>query len=70
MLSILVFLVDDIGSNIESSQAATSQGKTQLAKAAKTQRSNSSLVICDAPFYIIFFWDKGQVGPLNLLVLR
>ncbi|KAG5577943.1 hypothetical protein H5410_058077 [Solanum commersonii] len=34
---------DDIGSNIENSHAATAQGRTQLAKAAKTQRSNSSL---------------------------
>ncbi|KAF5460353.1 hypothetical protein F2P56_020231 [Juglans regia] len=36
-------MIDDIGSNIESSQAATSQGKSQLVKASKTQRSNSSL---------------------------
>lgn len=36
---------DDIGSNIENSHAATAQAKSQLAKASKTQRSNSSLVI-------------------------
>nr|AIX10969.1 syntaxin [Albuca bracteata] len=36
-------VIDDIGSNIESSLAATAQAKTQLAKAAKTQKSNSSL---------------------------
>ncbi|XP_049353644.1 syntaxin-22-like [Solanum verrucosum] len=36
-------MIDDIGSNIENSHAATAQGRTQLAKAAKTQRSNSSL---------------------------
>ncbi|KAF3951298.1 hypothetical protein CMV_023034 [Castanea mollissima] len=36
-------MIDDIGSNIEGSHAATAQGKSQLAKAAKTQRSNSSL---------------------------
>ncbi|GKU95793.1 hypothetical protein SLEP1_g9110 [Rubroshorea leprosula] len=36
-------MIDDIGSHIENSQAATAQGKSQLAKAAKTQRSNSSL---------------------------
>ncbi|KAK3041560.1 hypothetical protein RJ639_000694 [Escallonia herrerae] len=36
-------VIDDIGSNIESSHAATTQAKSQLAKAAKTQRSNSSL---------------------------
>ncbi|VFQ97308.1 unnamed protein product [Cuscuta campestris] len=36
-------MIDDIGSNIENSQAATAQGRSQLAKAAKTQRSNSSL---------------------------
>ncbi|KAJ9135029.1 hypothetical protein P3X46_032253 [Hevea brasiliensis] len=36
-------MIDDIGSHIENAQAATAQGKTQLVKAAKTQRSNSSL---------------------------
>ncbi|XP_010530016.1 PREDICTED: syntaxin-22 isoform X2 [Tarenaya hassleriana] len=36
-------MIDDIGTHIENSQAATSQGKTHLAKASKTQRSNSSL---------------------------
>ncbi|KAK3434778.1 syntaxin-22 [Eucalyptus grandis] len=36
-------IIDDIGSHIDNAQAATSQGKTQLVKAAKTQRSNSSL---------------------------
>ncbi|XP_065638531.1 syntaxin-22 [Quercus suber] len=36
-------MIDDIGSNIEGSHAATAQAKSQLAKAAKTQRSNSSL---------------------------
>jgi syntaxin 7 len=37
-------MIDDIGSHIESSHAATAQGKAQLVKAAKTQRSNSSLL--------------------------
>ncbi|MED6219222.1 Syntaxin-22 [Stylosanthes scabra] len=36
-------MIDDIGSNIEHSHAATAQARTQLAKASKTQRSNSSL---------------------------
>ncbi|GFZ16644.1 syntaxin/t-SNARE family protein [Actinidia rufa] len=36
-------MIDDIGSNIEGAHAATAQGKSQLAKAAKTQKSNSSL---------------------------
>ncbi|KAK4368784.1 hypothetical protein RND71_012576 [Anisodus tanguticus] len=36
-------MIDDIGSNAESAHAATAQGRSQLAKAAKTQRSNSSL---------------------------
>lgn len=36
-------MIDDIDSNIESSLAATSQGRTQLEKAAKTQKSNSSM---------------------------
>ncbi|XP_052881565.1 syntaxin-22-like [Gossypium arboreum] len=36
-------IIDDIGTHIENSRAATIQAKSQLAKAAKTQRSNSSL---------------------------
>ncbi|XP_047945332.1 syntaxin-22-like [Salvia hispanica] len=36
-------MIDDIGSNIEGSHAATAHAKSQLIKAAKTQRSNSSL---------------------------
>lgn len=36
-------MIDDIGSNIDNSHAATAQAKSQLAKASKTQRSNSSL---------------------------
>ncbi|KAE8727417.1 Syntaxin-21 [Hibiscus syriacus] len=36
-------MIDDIGTHIENSQAATSQAKSYLVKAAKSQRSNSSL---------------------------
>lgn len=36
-------IIDDIDSNIENSLAATAQAKTQLGKASKTQKSNSSL---------------------------
>jgi syntaxin 7 len=36
-------VIDDIGSHVENSYAATAQGKSQLSKAAKTQKSNSSL---------------------------
>eukprot|EP00262_Sarcandra_glabra_P006263 TRINITY_DN183_c0_g2_i1.p1 TRINITY_DN183_c0_g2~~TRINITY_DN183_c0_g2_i1.p1 ORF type:complete len:274 (+),score=50.77 TRINITY_DN183_c0_g2_i1:189-1010(+) len=36
-------MIDDIDSNIENSLAATAQAKSQLTKAAKTQKSNSSL---------------------------
>ncbi|XP_057521337.1 syntaxin-22-like [Amaranthus tricolor] len=36
-------MIDDIGSNVENSHAATTQARTHLAKASKTQRSNSSL---------------------------
>lgn len=50
-----IVFVDDIGSNIEGAQAATSQGNSQLVKASKTQRSNSSLVIYDT---ILFIWTK------------
>ena len=44
-IDVCSFFLDDIGSNIENSHAATAQGRSQLAKAAKTQRSNSSLVL-------------------------
>ncbi|KAG7550913.1 Syntaxin N-terminal domain [Arabidopsis thaliana x Arabidopsis arenosa] len=36
-------IVDDISANIDNSHAATTQATAQLRKAAKTQRSNSSL---------------------------
>ncbi|KAL8238709.1 hypothetical protein R6Q59_015276 [Mikania micrantha] len=36
-------MIDDIGSNIENSHAATAQGKSHLLKASKTQKSNSSM---------------------------
>ncbi|XP_038979821.1 syntaxin-22-like [Phoenix dactylifera] len=36
-------MIDDIDSNVENSLAATAQAKTQLGKASKTQKSNSSL---------------------------
>ncbi|XP_027909116.1 syntaxin-22 isoform X1 [Vigna unguiculata] len=36
-------IIDDIGTNIENSHEATARAKSQLAKASKTQRSNSSL---------------------------
>jgi len=62
----LILFADDIGSNIEGSHAATAQAKSQLAKAAKTQRSNSSLVIYDA-YPPLFSWDKMTKG-VDLLV--
>lgn len=37
-------LADDVSSHIDNSHAATTQATAQLRKAAKTQRSNSSLV--------------------------
>ncbi|TVU22428.1 hypothetical protein EJB05_32122 [Eragrostis curvula] len=36
-------MIDDIDSHLENAVAATTQGKVQLSKAAKTQKSNSSL---------------------------
>uniref|UniRef100_A0A7C8Z539 t-SNARE coiled-coil homology domain-containing protein n=1 Tax=Opuntia streptacantha TaxID=393608 RepID=A0A7C8Z539_OPUST len=36
-------VIEDIGSNIENTHAATAQGRSHLAKASKSQRSNSSL---------------------------
>ncbi|KAK4770337.1 hypothetical protein SAY87_030869 [Trapa incisa] len=36
-------MIDDIGGHVENSNAATAQGNSHLVKAAKTQRSNSSL---------------------------
>ncbi|MBA0806001.1 hypothetical protein Gohar_005478, partial [Gossypium harknessii] len=38
-----IYAADDIGTHIENSRAATVQAKSHLVKAAKTQRSNSSL---------------------------
>lgn len=40
----VIVLSVDIDTNIENSHAATAQAKSQLSKAAKSQRSNSSLV--------------------------
>ncbi|CAL9063968.1 syntaxin-22-like [Musa acuminata AAA Group] len=37
-------VIDDINSHIDNSHAATQQGKSQVKKAAKTQKSNSSLM--------------------------
>ncbi|KAJ3680711.1 hypothetical protein LUZ60_016989 [Juncus effusus] len=37
-------IIDDIDSNIDNSAAATKEAKTQLVKASKTQKSNSSLM--------------------------
>ncbi|CAH8382814.1 unnamed protein product [Eruca vesicaria subsp. sativa] len=36
-------MIDDIGTHIDNSRAGTAQGRSQLAQASKTQRSNSSL---------------------------
>ncbi|GLT57791.1 hypothetical protein SLA2020_307400 [Shorea laevis] len=36
-------MIDDISSNVESSHAATAQGTSQLEKASKMQRANSSM---------------------------
>ncbi|CAH1425121.1 unnamed protein product [Lactuca virosa] len=36
-------MIDDIGSNIENSHAATAQARVQLSKASKTQKANSSM---------------------------
>jgi syntaxin 7 len=54
-LWIVYFLADDIDSNIENAAAATSQAKTHLAKASKTQKSNSSLVIYLSPILNISY---------------
>ena len=54
-LSFQFLFSDDIGSNIDGAQAATAQAKSQLAKASKTQRSNSSLVILNS---LILFLKK------------
>ncbi|KAJ0714992.1 putative target SNARE coiled-coil domain, syntaxin domain, syntaxin/epimorphin [Helianthus annuus] len=36
-------MIDDIGSNVENSHAATAQARSHLAQASKTQRANSSM---------------------------
>ncbi|KAI3756611.1 hypothetical protein L1987_56433 [Smallanthus sonchifolius] len=56
-------MIDDIGSNIENSHAATAQGKSHLVKASKAQRSNSSMCL-DAYFRVksnlLAFGDCGD----------
>lgn len=37
-------VIDDIGSNIENSHAATGQGKSHLLKASKTKKANTSMI--------------------------
>ncbi|XP_022923822.1 syntaxin-22 isoform X1 [Cucurbita moschata] len=68
-------MIDDIGSNIESSHAATSQGTTQLVKASKTQRSNSSLVspyvfLCSSVFFFISIKPSVATGYLLFFTLH
>ncbi|KAH9617011.1 hypothetical protein KSS87_001857 [Heliosperma pusillum] len=65
-------MIDDIGSNLESSHAATAQGRSQLAKASKTQKSNSSLVsfpLFLMPFlstYLLALGDIRDHSPHSL----
>lgn len=58
---IAYYFADDIDSNIENAAAASSQAKTQLAKASKTQKSNSSLVIHISPL-LNFSYLKLCIG--------
>ncbi|CAL9052322.1 unnamed protein product [Musa banksii] len=53
-------VIDDVNTHIENSHAATAQGKTQLKKAAKTQKSNSSLLFGSCADVLAFgdFWDR------------
>ncbi|KAL6626498.1 hypothetical protein ACP70R_030224 [Stipagrostis hirtigluma subsp. patula] len=44
-------MIDDIDSHIENAVAATTQAKGQLSKAAKTQKSNSSLMLVAGYFW-------------------
>lgn len=45
ILYLMIFsFLGDVGSHVENAHAATGQGKSQLVKAAKTQKANSSLV--------------------------
>ncbi|GKD00730.1 syntaxin-22-like protein [Tanacetum coccineum] len=54
-------MIDDIGSNIENSHAATTQARSHLAKASKTQRSNSSMVF-SIPSLIKDLFTSGDTG--------
>ncbi|GKB82500.1 syntaxin-22-like protein [Tanacetum coccineum] len=45
-------MIDDIGSNIENSHAATAQARSHLAQASKTQRANSSMLMISNPVNI------------------
>lgn len=49
-----VFFSDDFSSNIENSHSATAQAASQLLKASKLQKSNSSLVIFIDAYFVVF----------------
>lgn len=51
-----ICFVDDVDYHIETAQSATAQAKSQLVKASKTQRSNSSLVI-----YYTRWWHPTDI---------
>lgn len=51
----LVYFSDDIGSNIDNSHSATTQATSQLLKASKLQKSNSSLVMFNSFIFCSYF---------------
>ena len=64
-MSSMLFLSDDISSNIESSHASTAQATTQLAKASKLQKSSSSLVKFDQ--CTIFFFSAHHDSHVEIM---
>ena len=58
---------DDIDSHIENAVVATSQAKGQLSKAAKTQKSNSSLVISEVLLHFVNILDSFLGTPSSVI---
>ncbi|KAH1074891.1 hypothetical protein J1N35_027219 [Gossypium stocksii] len=58
-------MIDDIGTHIENSRAATVQAKSHLVKAAKTQRSNSSLVNIYSSHLVTHFLYPSLIGVVG-----
>ena len=53
------FFSDDFSSNIDNSHSATAQAASQLSKASKLQKANSSLIIYNSCLSLFFFFRSS-----------